>query len=142
MTFHCHLRMTSRRLLRAILFDKCRGKDERFYRETFLNHYANDVCRHLPNYATIYYYGFLNKQTVFAALTNEPAALIWDQSVKKCSWAWRAVYDQEGHLGIDFDQYLRTWASQWLVMVLESRLPASNPRPETDVQKDIIRIYS
>jgi hypothetical protein len=78
----------------------------------------------------------------FASLTNEPAQLIAEQSVNKCSWAWRDVYDQEAHLGKDFDQYLKSWASQWLVMVLESRLPASNPRPETDVQKDIIRIYS
>jgi hypothetical protein len=78
----------------------------------------------------------------FASLTTEPAQLIAEQSVKKCSWAWRDVYDQEGHVGIDFDQYLRTWANQLLVLVLESRLPASSPRPETDMQKDIIRIYS
>jgi hypothetical protein len=78
----------------------------------------------------------------FASLTTEPAQLIAEQSVKKCSWAWRDVYDQEGHFGIDFDQYLRTWASQRLVVVLESRLPVSSPRPETDEQKNIIRIYS
>ena len=78
----------------------------------------------------------------FAALTHEPVQLIAEQSVKRCGWAWRDVYDQEAHFGIDFDQYLKTWTSQWLVIVLESRLPASNPRPETDVKKDIIRIYS
>jgi hypothetical protein len=86
----------------------------------------------------------------FASLTTEPAQLISEESVKKCSWAWRDVYDQEGHVGYDqeghvgkdFDQYLKSWASQWLVVVLESRLPASNPRPETDVKKNIIRIYS
>lgn len=86
----------------------------------------------------------------FASLTNEPAQLIAEQSVNKCNWAWRDVYDQEAHLGYDqeahlgkdFDQYLKSWASQWLVVVLESRLPASNPQPETDMQKDIIRIYS
>lgn len=78
----------------------------------------------------------------FASLTNEPAQLIAEQSVKKCEWAWRYVYDQEGHLSVDFDQYLKSWANQSLVLVLESRLPAGNPRPETDVQRDIIRIYT
>jgi hypothetical protein len=78
----------------------------------------------------------------FAALANEPAQLIAEQSVKGCDWAWRDVYDQEAHLGVDFDQYLKSWASQWVVVVLESRLPAGNPQPQTDVQRDIIRIYS
>ena len=59
----------------------------------------------------------------FASLTNEPARLIAEQSVKKCDWAWRYVYDQEGHLGVNFDQYLKSWANQWLVVVLESRTP-------------------
>lgn len=79
----------------------------------------------------------------FAPLTNEPAQLIAEQSVKKCDWAWRYVYDQEGHLVRgDFDQYLKSLASRYLVLVLESRLPTGNPQPETDVQRDIIHIYT
>jgi hypothetical protein len=59
------------------------------------------------------------------------------------TWAWRYVYDQERHLVRgDFDQYLKSLASRYLVLVLESRLPTGNPRPETDVQRDIIRIYT
>jgi hypothetical protein len=81
----------------------------------------------------------------FAPLANEPAQLIAEQSIKKCDWAWRDVYDRERQLlgpNANFEQYVKTWASQSLVLVLESRLPASNPRPETDVQRDMIRIYT
>jgi hypothetical protein len=84
----------------------------------------------------------LNAITAFAPLTSEPAQLIAEQSFKRCDWAWRDVYDREAHLGVDFAQYLKTWADQWLVVVLESRLPAGKARPETDVERDIIRIYT
>ena len=78
----------------------------------------------------------------FAPLTNEPAQLIAEQSFKSCDWAWRDVYDQEAHLGVDFAQYLKALADQWLVLVLESRLPAGDPRPETEVERNIIRVYT
>jgi hypothetical protein len=81
----------------------------------------------------------------FAPLANEPAQLIAEQSAKKCDWAWRDVYDREKPLlgpNANFDQYLKSWANQSVVLVLESRLPAGSPRPETDVQRDVIRIYT
>jgi len=85
--------------------------------------------------------------TGFAPLSNEPAQLIADQAVKSCDWAWRDVYDRERerHLlgpNANFDEYLKSWASTSLVLVLESRLPAGNPRSRTDVERDVIRIYS
>jgi hypothetical protein len=78
----------------------------------------------------------------FAPLANEPAQLIAEQSVKSCDWAWRDVYDQEGHLGVDFRQYLQTWAAEWVPLVLESRLPPGNPRPRTAVERDIVLSYT
>ena len=78
----------------------------------------------------------------FAPLVNEPAQLIAEQSFKKCAWEYQYLYDHEGHIGVDFDQYVKSWASQFVVEVLESRLPAGNPRPETDVERDIVRIYT
>ena len=85
--------------------------------------------------------------TGFAPLSNEPAQLIADQVVKSCDWAWRDLYDRERerHLlgpNANFDGYLKSWASTSLILVLESRLPAGNPRPRTDVERDIIRVYS
>ena len=85
--------------------------------------------------------------TGFAPLSNEPAQLIADQAVKSCDWAWRDVYDRERerHLlgpNANFDEYLKSWASTSLVLVLESRLPAGNPRPRTDVDGDVVRVYS
>jgi len=81
--------------------------------------------------------------TGFAPLSNELAQLIADQAVKSCDWAWRDVYDRERHLlgpNANFDEYLKSWASISLVLVLESRLPAGNPRPRTDVERDIVRV--
>jgi hypothetical protein len=77
----------------------------------------------------------------FAALANEPAPLIAEQSVKSCDWAWREVYDQEGHLGVDFRQYLQTRTAEWVPLVLESRLPSGNPRPRTEIERSLISSY-
>jgi hypothetical protein len=78
----------------------------------------------------------------FAALANELATLIAEQSVKSCDWAWREVYDQEGHLGVDFRQYLQTWTAEWVPLVLESRLPSGNPRPRTEIERSLILSYT
>jgi hypothetical protein len=78
----------------------------------------------------------------FASLVNEPAQLIAEQAVKSCDWAWRGVYDQEGHLGVTFDQFLKTWADQMVIVVLESRLPKGSPRPNSDIQLEMIAIRS
>lgn len=86
----------------------------------------------------------------FAPLVNEPAQLIAEQSVKKCAWDWEFVYHHDypygastsnDKYGSSFDQFMKSWASDLtLPLVLESRLPAGNPRPETDIERSAVRI--
>jgi hypothetical protein len=90
--------------------------------------------------------------TEFSPLVNEPAQLISEQAVKKCAWAWRRVYDHDypfgapiiaDNYGGSVEQFMKSWAAEFtLPLVLESRLPAGNPRPETDVERHAVRIYT
>jgi hypothetical protein len=88
----------------------------------------------------------------FSPLVNEPAQLIAEQAVKKCAWAWQYVYDHDypygppiikNNYGSSVQQYMKSWAAEFaLPLVLESRLPVGNPQPETNVERDTIRIYT
>jgi hypothetical protein len=88
----------------------------------------------------------------FAPLVNEPAQLIAEQAVKKCAWAWQYVYDHDypfgapiikDNFGSSVEQFMKSWAAEFtLPLVLESRLPAGTPRPKTDVERDIVRVYT
>ena len=88
----------------------------------------------------------------FAPLVNEPAQLIAEQAVKKCAWAWRDVYDHDypygapinkDNFGGSVEQFMKSWAAEFtLPLVLESRLPAGSPRPETDLERDTVSSYT
>ncbi len=88
----------------------------------------------------------------YAPLVNEPAQLIAEQAIRKCAWAWQYVYDHDypygapitnDNYGSSVDQFMKSWAAEFaLPLALESRLPAGNPQPETDVERDSVRIYT